>query len=370
LKSDKKLHSIGQSLWVDHVNRKQIYNNALTQYIEDGVVSGLLLSPQALCQTIKISSIYDDGIFRKLNKGLYGKSLANDLILEDVHRAADLLRYVFDQTNGVNGWAVLPVSILLTSNPDELLQSVSVLHARLKRKNILISIPGLPDMLEAIEEIVFTGVPVNIALIYSSDQYLQVAKAYLRGIERRIETGLKPAVPGFVSISISHLAAALSTEMEQRAVPEASIAIAKKIYRTMRALHGSLQWERTYNVGARPLRLIWVGPDDESAVALDISNYASLIAPLTVAAISEQAIEAFINNEHPEVLLSADNDDYEEILAVLQKAGFDFKHLTNRLQDDIAARQVNAWILLLDSVARKSATVIQTKSDIMDRGED
>ena len=354
---------------MDHVAREQIYNGSLMQHIEDGAITGLSLSPQAVCHAIHSSPVYDDGIIKKLGKGLYGESLAIDLILEDLHHTADLLRHVFDRTDGVDGWAALPVFPLLTSDPDTLLQSVSVLHTQLKRKNTLITVPGLPDMLGTIEEIVFTGIPITISLIYSCDQYLNAAEAYLRGIERRIDAGLKPAVSAFISIPIFHLTAELSKEMKQQAATEASIAIARKIYKTMRTLHTSQQWERAYNAGARPLRLIWVSLDDEPAAASDIFLYDQLVAPFTVAAMSEQTMGTFIKHGHPEALLPANSDDCEEIQADHQKAGFSFKHLAGSLQDEAAARKVKTWIMLLDAVARKSAVVMQSEPAIMSRGE-
>lgn len=369
MKAKKKLHRIGQSLWLDHIDRNQIYNGSLMKYIEDGVISGLLLCPEAICRKMNNNSVYDYGVYEKLRSGLFGAPLATDLILEDLHYAADLLRHVFNQTDGVDGWAVLPLSPLMTSNSDDLLQSVTILYARLKRENTLITIPGLPEMLGAIEEIVFTGIPINISLIYSFEQYLNAAEAYLRGIERRIEAGLKPAVPCFISISIFHLATALSKEMAQQAATETSLTVAGKIYKKMQLLHGSPQWERTYNLGARPLRLIWVGSIYESTAVSDTSSCEQLIAPFTVAAVSEQSIDAFINNRHPEVLLPADNDDCVEILTGHQKPGLGFKHLADRLQDDAAAHQVKTWIMLLEAVARKSANVIQTKPIKICKGE-
>ena len=173
----EKLHGAGQSLWLNHVAREQIYNGLLIQYIEGGVMTGLFISPQAVCRTLNTSPAYDVGVCNKINQGLYGESLALELILEDLHHAADMLRHVFDRTAGVDGWASLPVSPLLASDRDTQLQSVSVLHTQLKRKNTLITVPGLPDMLGAIEEIVFAGIPINISLIYSRNQYLKDAEA-------------------------------------------------------------------------------------------------------------------------------------------------------------------------------------------------
>ena len=357
----EKLDGAGQSLWLNNVAREQIYNGSLTQYIEGGVITGVCLSPQAVCHTLNSSPVYDVGIYNKINQGLYGEPLALELIFEDLLHAADMLRNVFDRTAGVDGWASLPMSPLLTSDPSRLLQTALVLHTRLKRENTLITVPGLPDMSEKIEEIVFAGIPINISLIYSCDQYLNAAEAHLRGIERRIDAGLNPAVPGFISIPVFHIAAALSKKIPKLAATRASLAIARKIYTTMRTLHTSRQWERAYNAGARPLRLIWLSPDDDSTVASNISLYDQLVAPFTVAAMSEWAILEFITHGHPEALLATDDDDCEEIPAGHQKAGLNFKPLAVSLQDEAAALQVTEWIMLLDVVARKSTALVQAK---------
>lgn len=346
MEAHKILQHSGQSLWVGHVAREQLYNGSLMQDIEDGVITGLSLTSQAVCRAVGSSSVYEYGICKKLNGGLYGESLAIDLILDDLHHAADLLRHIFDRTNGVDGWAVLPVSPLLTSDPETLLQAVSVLRRQLKRENTLITVPGLPDMLGVIEELVFAGMPINISLIYSSEQYLNAATAYLHGIERRIDAELKPAVAAFISIPIFHLAAALSKEMGQQAATKTSVNIGRKIYFTMRTLHTSQQWECAYNAGARPLRLIWSCPDDDCTAVANISLYEQLVAPFTVAAMSQQTMGDFICHGNPQALIPADGDDCEEVLA-------------SSLQDEATARQVKTWIALLDVVARKSAALMR-----------
>jgi len=369
LEAFKRLHSAGQNLWMSHVSREQISNGSLMQYIEDGAVTGLSLSLQAVCHTLSSSSVYDDAICKKLDKALFGESLAFDLILEDIHHAAGLLWHVFDRTDGVDGWAALPLSPLLTCDPETLLQSVEALHARVKWKNTLITIPGLPEMLRAIEEIVFAGIPINISFIYSCDQYLNVAEAYLCGVKRRIAAGLKPAVSVFTSIPVSQLAATLSKKMTPQEATRASTLIARKIYKTMRTLHTSQQWEQVYNVGARILRPVWVVSDNESTTASDISLCNNLVTPLTVAAMSERTMGEFVNHGPPEALLLPDDYDLDAILAGQQEAGLSFKHLAGSLQDDAAASQIKTWITLLDVIARKSADSVQIKSATMTTGE-
>lgn len=366
----ERLRSAGQSLWMDNVTREQIYDGSLMQNIEDDVITGSSFSLHALCRSLHSNTFYDDRICKKLNEDLYGEVLAFDLILEDVRHAASLLSHVFDRTDGIDGWATLPISPLKTDNPDTLLQYLSVLHSRLQRKNILITVPGFPDMLGAIEEMVFTEIPVNISLIYSCDQYLDAAAACLRGIERRIAAGLNPTAAAFISIPIFHLATILSKEMKPQEATRVSIAIARKIYESMRTMHTSQQWARVYNAGARPVRLIWDVSVDDVVTVPDISLCDYLIAPFTIASMTERTMEKFINNEHHGALMPEDGGDCEEILDGQQKkSGLSFESLATGLQDDAAALQVKIWITLLDAVARKSADLMQTKPVMISKEE-
>lgn len=365
----KRLHSAGQSLWMDHVAREQIRKGSLMQFIDDGVVSGISLTPQAVYQTLSSSQIYDDAIRKKLNENLCGESLVFDLILEDTHRAADLLRHVFDRTDGVDGWVNLPVSPLLMGDSDGLLKALLELSARVMRPNILLTVAGLPERLDVIEEIVFAGVPINISLIYSWDQYQETTEAYLRGIERRIAAGLKPAVSAFISISIFQLAAVLEKKMTQQETTLLSIAVARKIYKSMMSLHNSQQWERAYSSGARPLRLAWCISDDVDGTASNIPLYDHLMAPLTVASMSELGIADFIKHGNPREPMPQNGDNCEEVLDGYQKRGHNFQQLTNNMQNEAAALQVKTWITMLDTIARRSASLMQTKSVISTIGE-
>lgn len=355
----EQLRNSGQSLWMDQIARQQIYNGSLMRYIEDGSITGITLTHPAFCHALHSTTVYDEAICKKLKEDLYGQALAFDLMREDIHHAADLLRHVFDRTNGVDGWAALPVSPLMTDDSDTLLESVVDLYRKINRPNTLITVPGLPDRLDAVEEIVFAGIPINITLTYSSDQFLYAAEACLRGIERRMLSGFKPAVTIFFSIPVFHLTAALSRIMTKEVAEQASIAVARKIYKTTRMLHISQQWERAYTAGARPLRLAWIASDHAATTASDLFLYNRLIAPYTVAAMSEWIMGEFINHGQPEPTMPVDGDNCEEILADHQKAGIDFKHLTNSLQVEAAALQVKTWITLLDGIARRSAAVIK-----------
>ena len=205
MKVHTRLRTAGQSLWMSQVSREMIEAGSLIAQIEDLSITGIVVSPEAVCRALSSSLVYDGAIAKKLKTGLYGKELAFELILEDVHYAADLLRHVFDRTEGTDGWALLPISPLISNNADTLLSSVLALHSAVKRPNTLMTIPGLPGELTTIEEITFAGIPCNVACIYSHDQFLNAADACLRGIERRIAAGLKPAATAFISIEISRM---------------------------------------------------------------------------------------------------------------------------------------------------------------------
>ena len=356
MKEHTRLRAAGQSLWMSQVSREMIEAGSLITQIEDLSITGVAVSPEAVCQALSSGHVYDGAITKKLKTGLYGKELAFELILEDVHYAADLLRHVFDRTEGTDGWALLPISPLISNNADTLLSSVLALHSAVKRPNTLMTIPGLPEELTTIGEITFAGIPCNVACIYSHDQFLNAADACLRGIERRIAAGLKPAATAFISIEISRLAASFLEEMPPGKATQTAINVAEKIYRTMRTLHTSQRWERAYNEGARPLRLVWVGPEDNTADST-AALFKHLVAPRTVMALSDNDTKELLHDQVIFSPIQAEWEDEKEFAT-----GPDFNTYAAELQEKNFALQVQSWIALLENVARKSATIVQEKT--------
>lgn len=357
MKEHTRLRAAGQSLWMSQVSREMIQAGSLITQIEDLSITGVAVSPKAVCQALSSGHVYDGAITKKLKTGLFGKELAFELILEDVHYAADLLRHVFDRTEGTDGWAVLPISPLISNNADTLLSSVLALQSEIKRPNTLLTVPGLPSELAAIEEMAFKGIPCNIACIYSHEQFLDAADACLRGIERRITAGLKPAATAFISIEISRLAASFLEDMPPGKATQTAISVAENIYRSMRILHTSQRWERAYNEGARPLRLVWVGPEDNHTADSTAALFKHLVAPRTVMALSDNHTKELIQ---PQVIFSplqAEGEDGRELVNVP-----DFNAHAAELQKKNFVLQIQLWIALLENVARKSAAVVQEKT--------
>jgi len=356
------LQTIGQSLWMDHVARDIIYDGSLIRHIEDLSITGISQSSHAICQALNRSDVYDRVILKKIREGLCGEALAFDLILKDVRYAADLLRHIFDKTDGVDGWVTLPVSPLRMNDSEQLKNSINDLHSQLKRPNVLITLPGFPEYSELIEDLVFTGVPINISFICSHDQYISAAEAYIRGIERRISNGFKPAVSTFSSISISCLNRALLKKVTRETATQVTIAIARKIYRSMRVLHTSQKWERAYNAGARFLRLIWVNSDQERTTSSEHLVIKHLIAPLTVTSMSESVLNEFIDVGQVQSAMPETGDDCDQVLARSQEAGINLEQMATSLQKELVDLQVKTWIMLLDMLARRSATIIQNQT--------
>jgi len=350
----EQLGSAGQSLWMSHVSRRSLREGSLTEHIEYGSVTGGALCLKAISQALGSSEVYDASIYNNLKEGIFGEPLAIDLILDDVRYAADLLRHVFEITDGVDGWAVLPILPQTANSTEVFAQEISALYARMRRPNILISIPSVPEMMEAIEEIIFTGTPINISLIYSSDQYLEVAGAYMRGIERRISAGLKPAVSAFISIPISRLANEFFKSMTITEATQSALDSAKDIFRTIRALHISQSWERINSKGTRPLRVIWQASGDDFSEGLTYELFYNLIAPFTIMMMSEPAMGGEFTQMELRQPMTRDLVDREEFPVDSDNG----RNLAKVMQEGDHADQTKNWIELLEALAKKSASII------------
>jgi transaldolase len=257
MKATELLYNLGQSLWLDNITRELVSSGTLKRYIDELSVTGLTSNPTIFNNAIQNSAEYDRVIRDELKKGKSGEELFFDLALEDLTRAADLLRPIYDRTQGVDGWVSLEVSPLLAYNPDATLAAARELYARADRPNLFIKIPGTEAGLSAVEEGIYAGIPINVTLLFSREQYLAAAEAYLRGIERRLDAGLSPAVASVASVFVSRWDAAVANEVPDALRNQLGIAIAQRTYKAARALLSSPRWHRIYNTGARPQRLLW-----------------------------------------------------------------------------------------------------------------
>jgi len=361
LKATGQLHRLGQSLWLDNITRDLLSSGTLKRYIDNLSVTGLTSNPTIFEQAIKNSSAYDTAISAKLAQGKSGEELFFELALEDLRRAADLFRPIYDRTNGMDGWVSLEVSPLLAYDAAGTIAAAKTLFAlRAGRPNLMIKIPGTIESLPAIEEAIYAGIPINVTLLFSREHYFAAAEAFLRGIERRIDAGLKPDVASVASVFVSRWDSAVADSAPDGLRGQLAIAVAKRTYKAYRSLLSSPRWQRVYNAGARPQRLLWASTGTKDPRMSDVMYIKALAAPFTVNTIPEATLNALADHGELTGLLPANGGDCEEVLARFAGAGVNVQALAARLQADGAASFVKSWHSLMAVIASKSAALTAT----------
>ena len=357
MKATKLLHELGQSLWLDNITRDLLDTGTLQRYIDELSVTGLTSNPTIFDHAIKNSTSYDKTIGEKLARGESGEQLFFDVALEDITRAADHFLPIFQRSNGVDGWVSLEVSPLLAYDTKSTLAAAKDLHARAGRPNLFIKIPGTPAGLPAIEECIYSGVPVNVTLLFNREQYLAAAEAFLRGIERRIEAGLNPRIGSVASVFVSRWDAAVGTKVPETLRNKLGIAIAGRVYKACRTLLSSPRWQRIYNAGALPQRLLWASTGTKDPSASDILYVKALAAPFTVNTMPENTLKALAMHTEIGTIIPADGGDCEEVLREFTAARIDVDPLAAQLQDEGAKAFVKSWNDLMSVISSKAAAL-------------
>lgn len=357
MKPTQQLHAIGQSIWLDHITRELLTSGTLRRYLADLSVTGLTSNPTLFDQAIAHTSLYDDAIRRKVGEGKSGEDLFFELALEDLGQAADLFRPIHDQTGGVDGWVSLELSPVLAYDTQRSIEAAKSLHARGGRPNLFIKIPGTEPGLPAIEQAIFAGVPINVTLLFSREQYLAAAEAYLRGIERRIAAGLDPRVGSVASVFVSRWDKAVTGRVPEDLRGRLGIAIAGRAYRAYRELLASPRWRKLAAAGAMPQRLLWGSTGTKDPALSDVLYVMALAAPDTINTIPEATLLAFADHGLLGELMRPDGGDAEAVIARVEQSGIDVTALAAQLQKEGADAFVASWNDLLKCLASKSATL-------------
>jgi transaldolase len=357
MKPTQALHDLGQSLWLDNITRDLLDRGTLQRYIGELSVTGLTSNPSIFNQALKNSAAYDAAIHGGLARGRSGEALFFDLALEDLTRAADLFRPVYDRTRGVDGWVSLEVSPMLAYDPARTIAAARELFARAARPNLFIKIPGTAEGLPAIEEAIFAGVPVNVTLLFSREHYLAAAGAYLRGVERRIAAGLDPRVVSVASVFISRWDGAVAGKAPAGLENRLGIAVASRVYRAYLELLDSPRSRNLCNAGGTPQRLLWASTGTKDPKASDTLYIRALAAPDTVNTMPEATLNALADHGAIGPVMARDGGDGEAVLAKFDAAGVDVDALAARLQDEGAKAFVKSWNELLGVIASKSAAL-------------
>jgi transaldolase len=359
MKPTQTLHDLGQSLWLDNVTRELLNSGTLQRYIDELSVTGLTSNPTIFDHAIHNSATYEADIYRRALSAASGEDLFFELALADLTRAAELFEPVFARTDGVDGWVSLEVSPLLAHDTDKTLAAARDLHRRGGKPNLFIKIPGTAEGLSAIEAAIFAGVPVNVTLLFSREQYLAAAEAYLRGIERRIAAGLNPAVASVASLFVSRWDVAVDGKVPSELTNRLGVAIGQRAYKAYRKLLASARFQRIANAGGRAQRLVFASTGTKDPHASDVLYVKALAAPFTVNTMPEGTLTAF--GEHGEVGagLAPDGGDCETVLTGFAKAGIDIDALAARLQEEGAISFVKSWNELMAGIDSKSAVIVQ-----------
>ncbi|HUF21265.1 MAG TPA: transaldolase [Burkholderiales bacterium] len=356
MKPTRQLHDLGQSLWLDNITRKMLDNGILQRYIDNFSITGLTSNPSIFDGAIG-GGTYDACIRAKAREGKPGETLFIELALEDLRRAADLFQPVFEASNHLDGWVSMEVSPLLAGDTQGSIDAARRIYRQADRPNLFVKIPGTPEGIPAIEESIFNGVPINVTLLFSREQYLAAAEAYLRGIERRLEAGLDPRVGSVASLFVSRWDVAVKDEVPEKLQNQLGIAISGRVYRAYRELLASPRWRKLADAGAQPQRLLWASTGSKDPDASETLYVEALAAPDTIDTIPEKTLKAFAEHGVLKGTMAVDGGDAEALLARFAHAGIDIDALAIKLQQDGAKSFVKSWQQLLQRIADKSAAL-------------
>ncbi len=357
MKATKQLHDLGQSLWLDNITRELLTSGTLKRYIDELSVTGLTSNPTIFDQAITRSAAYDKEIRRLVKLGHSGEPLFFELALEDLTQAADIFAPIHERTAGVDGWVSLEVSPLLAYDAKSTVAEAKTLHKKARRPNLFIKIPGTKEGAAAIEEAIFSGVSVNVTLLFSREHYLNAAEAYMRGLERRLAADLSPDVRSVASIFISRWDNAIKDKVSANLRNRLGITIGQQAYKAYRDLLDSDRWQRLENQGARPQRLLFASTSTKDPAASDILYISALAAPHTVNTMPEKTLLAFGDHGQVSGTLPRDGGNTEQVLAEFAKAGIDVAKLAADLQEEGAKSFDASWQDLLNAIEAKTKSL-------------
>jgi transaldolase len=353
----ERLNHLGQSLWLDDITRDLLDSGTLERYVAEWSVTGLTSNPTIFDHAITHSASYDSEIARLLSAGSSGEDLFFSLAIQDLSRAADLFLPIHQRSATVDGWVSLEVSPLLAHDTGGTVASAQKLHATAGKRNLFIKIPGTREGLPAIEQAIFAGIPVNVTLLFSAEQYVAAADAYMKGLERRVDAGLSPDIRSVASLFISRWDRAVADKVGAPLKNRLGLAVGKVAYKAYRDQLDSDRWQRLANLGARAQRLLFASTGTKDPNAPDTLYVDGLAAPNTVNTMPAATLKAAAEHATAANVLSRDGGDGVLILGEFEKAAINIGALAEKLQVEGAETFVQSWRELLQAIDAKSTTL-------------
>jgi len=360
MKVTQQLHDLGQSLWLDNISRETLRDGTLASLIADYAVTGLTSNPTIFEKAMSEGDAYDDAIAKMAREGRSTEDLFFALAVEDLQQAADLFLPAHEASNGVDGWASLEVSPLLVDDTQGTIRSAASLARQANRRNLFIKIPGTPAGVPAIEESIYAGVPINVTLLFSREQYLAAAEAYMKGIERRLNDGKSPVVESVASLFVSRWDTGVKDTVSPDYQNKLGIAIAMRTYKAYRELLESPRWKKLAAAGAHPQRLLWASTGTKDPKAPETLYVEALAAPDTIDTMPSKTLKAFAEHGKVGATMPRDGGFCEQTIEEIRRQGVDIEALAAKLQADGGDAFAKSWHSLLGGLEEKVTRLTAT----------
>ncbi len=351
-KSTNNLQSQGVSLWLDNITRKMLDDGTIQRYINELSVTGLTSNPTIFDNAITNSSDYD-AVIKSSGHDITDEALFFKLAVEDIQRAADLFLPVYEKSNGQDGFVSIEVSPLLAFDTENTIKAAKEIHAQVNRLNAFIKIPGTPEGLPAIEQAIAAGIPINITLLFTPEQYIAAAEAYLKGIEIRIAKGLKADVRSVASVFVSRWDKAVACKMSRPLENTLGLAVMQKVYIAYQEFLNGTRVRTAMNFGASPQRLLWASTGTKDPAISDTLYIENLVAPFTINTMPENTLLAFADHGKTSQMMQDDKAAADNLLKQFFEAGIDYRQLGQQLQNEGAASFDKSWEHLICSIKSK-----------------
>jgi transaldolase len=356
----RRLAEYGQSVWIDFLSRDMIRNGELERRMRDDAVVGVTSNPTIFQKAISSGAAYDEQLREVLEVERDPKEIFLRLAIKDVEDALDLLRRVWDEGSGQDGYVSLEVDPNLASDTAGTIEEAQRLHETIDRPNLFVKIPATKAGLPAIEEMIARGRSINVTLIFSLERYAEVAEAYIRGLERLAEAG---GDPGKVASVASFFVSRVDTETDRRLDEmgghdelkgKLAIANAKLAYQRYKELFSGSRWEPLAEKGATTQRCLWASTSTKNPAYRDVMYVEELIGPKTVNTMPDETIEAF--QEHGEVAPTLEQgiDEAERVFEQIRQAGVDYDDVTDTLEREGVQKFADSFAELLEGIRAKS----------------
>jgi len=357
-----ELEAFGQSIWLDYLRRNILDNGELQKLINEDGLSGLTSNPSIFEKAIAESTDYDKAIQALALKGKSVEEIYQALTVEDIQRAADLFRPVFDRLEGADGFASLEVSPQLAHDTAGTITQARQLWAVVNRPNLFIKVPATREGLPAIQQLIGEGINVNITLLFGLQRYREVAEAYLAGLETLATHG-KPLnqVSSVASFFLSRIDVLVDPMLEKSVGLHGQVAIAsaKVAYQIYKEIFGGERYRRLAQMGARTQRVLWASTGTKNPEYSDVKYVETLIGPETINTLPPETLDAYRDHGKPSVQLEKGAQEAYHVLEGLRQAGIDLDAVTQQLEDEGVAKFSKAFEQLMAALHEKRAASSQ-----------